>query len=108
MKIEIEPNGLVKVETDAAIAGVYAIHVELADDGSISDADHNALEIQAALEGSCLPVLFVRIFDSVVPCILSRVADSGPQIAYEFSGWLSSYGSIVIRIDAGGHTCFPK
>lgn len=107
MKVEIEPNGLVTVETDAAIAGVYAIHAELAD-GSISDADHTALEIQAALEGSCLPVLFVRIFDSVVPCSMSRVVDSGPQIAYEFSGWLSSYGAIIIRIDANGHTCFPK
>lgn len=111
MKVEVAPNGIVKIDTDAqqALAGVYPIHLSKNDDGLFGNADHTALEIRDAINASMLPVLFVEDDPCTVPCQLNRVVSHDDEIeAYEFCGWASWAGKYCIAVDREGNTSLPK
>ena len=111
MKIEVNPNGVVKIDTDAAqaLAGIFPIHVDQVSDHEYSKADHTALEIRDAVNASMLPVLFVNAGPAVVPCLPDRtVSHSDDAEAYDFRGWASWYGELIVEIDAEGNAFLPK
>lgn len=111
MKIEIGPNGVVKIDTDAAqaIAGTFPVHVEQIGDNEYNDADHTALEIQEAVKSSLVPVLFLHTDLEDVVCFPSRTVSHGDSIEfYEFSGFSSWDGAYCIAIDRDGKAFLPK
>lgn len=111
MKVEVNPDGIVRVETDAAqaLAGIYAVHVSQDEDGVLSAADHSAAEIEDAVKASLLPVLFFADGPVVIPCHLDRVVWGDENVkAYEFRGFTNYGGAVVIAIDRTGKAYFPK
>lgn len=111
MIIEVNPDGGVKINTEAAqaLCGIFAIHCSLEESGATVKADHNAQEICDAINASMLPVLFVDAGLGVVPCHLDRVVShSDAPEAYEFRGFTSWGGGIDLQIDADGNVIFPK
>lgn len=111
MKIEVTPNGIVKIDTDApqALAGIYPIHVQQTDHYEFDKADHTALEIRDAVNASMLPVLFVDTGLAVVPCHLNRVVSHSDDVeAYDFRGFTSWGGEMIVEIDAEGNAFLPK
>ncbi len=111
MKIEIEPSGIVKIDTDAAqaIAGTFPVHVEQIGNNEYGNADHTALEIQEAVNSSLVPVLFLHTDLEDVICLPSRTVSHSDSIeSYEFSGFSSWAGAYCIAIDQNGKAFLPK
>ncbi len=105
MKIEVNPNGIVKIDTDTpqALAGIFAIHTRDNESGGYEIADHTAAEIEEAVKASMVPVLFVDAGIGIVPCLPYRAESlSGDVYSCSFRGNASWRGTIDVTIDENG------
>lgn len=103
MKVEVNSNGVVKINTDAeqAICGVFPIHCE----GIGSIADHTADEIGEALDKGLVPVLFVRgvSIHTALCHFYTEIPNHYGTTSYAFRGFASAGdGSLEYTIDPDG------
>lgn len=109
MKIEVNPNGVVKIDTEAAqaICGVFPIHCE----GEGSTADHTAVEIGEAIDAGLLPVLFVKLSDSraAIAHFHTEIPNSRGTTDFHFKGFSAMDGCYLeLAVDPDGKVYLPR